>query len=550
MRAMKGTGWRAPWLLLVLGLAGACGRPACVGEAPAPTAPSVDHQALDRARQQLLARWREGRSPGSPSAPGSPGTGWAGQAGAAWQEELGRKAFDAIAAGLLAEPSELGWSWLVATASRWPQQTGLTATQARALLASEPPGEGIEAASWRAAMAWSDLALGRPEEALQRLGRPSSVDLLGLSALLRAQQDLARDPHDAARALHRAYPADREGCRSAGRVAWARLDFLALEEVAEGCLDAASAPYLSRLLADALDAQGRAAEACALYLQAGADLHAAAILVQDGRCGVEPPADLLGRALGEDSPEARLHTLWAALIAGERGGIEEAASAMLARAEDRGPPARAALAAAWLALDQPFAAGVLLDSGAGSSAPVLILRARVAMAAGEEQAALRLADEAVAAAPDDRGAHRARMRLLAALDPSRLPVATAELAERDPVAVEILSRSVDRMMPWQGVWPGGHPTEAQVPAGLAAGPERTVVPPLPPPEQRSPVQRWVATQELLAAGEGAQARMLLAAPGMPGEDPLIQAVLRASLGRALDPGLTLSEALDTVRLLD
>lgn len=634
MRAMEGKGSRAAFVLAAWMLSGACGRPACVGEGPDPGLPSpdpglgsVEEQALDLARAQLLARWRAERTAQSLGPPE-----WRAQASAAWQEELGLKAFDSIAGGLLAEPDELGWSWLSATASRWPQQTGLSATQARALLALQAPaGEGVEAAAWRAAWAWSALALGQPEQALERLGSPSSVDLLGLSARLRALQQLAQDPQDAALALHRAFPADREGCRSAGRGARARLEFLALDEVVEGCLDLASAPYLSRLQADALDAQGRSAEACALYLEAGADLHAAAILVQDGRCGARAPADLVRRALGEDSAEARLHTLWEALISGEPGRIDEAASAMLARGEDRGPPARAVLAAAWLARDQPFAAGVLLDSGAGSSAPVLILRARVAQAlalaagkgerAGASEAAMRLADEAVAASPDELGAHQARMRLRAALDPTLLPAAVTELAARDPVALEILSRSVDRMLPWRGVSPGGWPMDALDPtsrrmleATLGAAPvavysldeadlmrhrfaSSLLRDPAPDPDalralaaalvadsksdtwepegaslaaaarivagdppsprwaglassELSPLRRWALTIELLAAGEGEQARTLLASPGPPGEDPLIQAVLRASLARALDTRQTPSEALDTVRLLD
>jgi tetratricopeptide (TPR) repeat protein len=451
MSASEGRGGAVAGLLLVLLLGGACGAPACVDGGDRPDGSSAEQQAVDLAREQLLSSWRA-EGPGQEVDP----QGWRVPASAAWQEELGLPAFRAVAAGLRDRPEEEGWSWLVAIASRWPRQTGLTAAQARALLAPhEPAGEGVEAAAWRAARAWSSLSQGQPEEALRQLGSPSSVDLLGLSARLRALQELAMDPQQAALALHRAFPADREGCRAAGREARRRQDLAELEEVMEACLDASSTPYLRRLLADVLDARGRSAEACALYLEAGAELHAAAILVQDGRCAAPPPADLVPRALAEDSAEARLHTLWAALLAGERGAIEPAASAMLARGEDRGPPARAALAAAWIALDQPFAAGVLLDEGAGSSAPVLILRARVAQAAGQPEVALRLADEAVAAAPDEPEAHRARMRLRAALDTSLLPAAVDEIAAQGD-----LVHRVDRMLPWRAVAPGGWPLEA------------------------------------------------------------------------------------------
>lgn len=449
----EAAGRRASLTFVVLLALGAGCQRFMGGEEPAAGEVSAVGAEAEAARGALLAAWRA-----APPKAESPGSGGLRRAEAAWQAELGRKALVALQQELMNAPTEEAWAWLVATAARWPQQTGLSADQARLLLsASSPPGDGPDAAAWRAARAWLSLAANQPDQALAVLGQPSAVDLMGLTAHLRAVQQLGQDPRAAAWALHRAFPADREGCRAAARSARASLEYALLDEVIESCQDPESTPYLKRQVADALDEQGRSADACALYLEAGAELHAAAILVQDGGCGPTVPDGLPARALREDNPEARLHTLWAALLEGEQEAIQAASSAMLAAGEDRGPPARAALASAWLALGQPFAASSLLDSGAGEGAAVQILRARVAQAVGDGPAALRLADEALAAAPDELGAHRARLVLLAELDPARCSQAVDELAAVDPVALEILSRSVDRMLPWRGVAPGAWP---------------------------------------------------------------------------------------------
>lgn len=318
---------------------------------------------------------------------GDGGPAWQAEAEQAWQRGLDRRAAQWVLGRLRTAPEDArAQAWLLALVGRRPEQVGLSPAERDALVGLAPGDldgrRDLDAAAWRAALAWVDLAEGRPAQALARVGSPSSPDLLGLSARLEAHQRLDLPAVEPAGALHLAWPTERAACLELGRHHRRRAELDALRELRARCEAAGALPELARMEADLLDLAGESGQACALYLQVGATVHAAAILLQVGDCP-GAGAELLERLLADPSPEARLLRAWRSLGAAEPSARGEACDELPPEAGAVGPPYRAALAACALARSEPGEARAMLE-GMGEDEPLLDeLRAQVALALGE-----------------------------------------------------------------------------------------------------------------------------------------------------------------------
>lgn len=507
--------------LLGLGLAGAW-----LAFAPPPPGPPL---LQSPAVTPLLARWQarwQARLEEDEGAAESTAAAWREEAEQAWAAGLGRKAARALERELVLSPSDEALLWMVAVSARWPALADLSAGERAALLAAA--GAAAEPSPALAgAMAWDLLARGQAPAALQWVAAPDDADLLALSARLRAQRETGQDPADAALALHAASPADVEACEEAARAGLARGDLSLAERVLSTCEEAGvRSPLALRLLGDVLDAAGEPAEACGAYLRAGADLHAAVILMQGGDCDPPAPADLVARALADPAPEARLHAAWRAALLGDAAAARAAATALSSAGELRTPPQRAAAAAAWLVAGDAALALQALGEGAGAEAG--LLRARALAMLGRREEAKAALDQSLATAPWALDLHRQRAALLAGLDPAALEAAVDALAAQDPVPLSLARLEPDRLLPWRALAPAPWPLPALSPRA------RAIVRALDPEAALAGTGEGEVTDP---DGAVARARLAEAVLGADGADPTTLAARldRALLARPDDP---------------
>lgn len=501
---------------LGIGLALVVGTGLVVVLARAPQTPALAAQPEVSA---VVARYRE-RWPG----PHEPAAHWRAQARVAWAAGLGRKAARSLEQALAQEVTAEALAWLVAVSARWPALVDLGADERAALaalVADDHPG----------AAAWQDLARGDAGAALARLEATGADDLLSLSARVRAVQDLGGDPSAAALALHRAAPRDVEGCELAARAGLSQGDLSQADQVLATCrAERVDSPLLDRLAGDLLDLAGEPAEACGAWLRAGAELHAAAVLIQGGRCEPPAPADLVTRALAQDSPEARLHATWAAVLGGDPAAALAALEALRRGGDGRGPPFQAAAAAALLLAGRPEEARGAVE---GLDDPAsLILRARAAASPAE---AIRLADLAVSAAPWSLPLRREQAALLADRDPAALEAALRSLSQADPVPFALAGLEPDRLVPARAVAPSPWPWASMPPwaRAVAASLDPAAPPALgPAPDPLGLVARARLARSVLSAQALPPAALALqiqeARSGRP-DDPVVAALAAVAL---------------------
>lgn len=359
------------------------------------------------------------------------------RASAAEEEAAGRQAtaLDLLSKAATSGDLEAELS-LAVQALRAPVPVVISLDEARALvavLAEDAPGARLVPA----ALGWSKISQDDPMGALRALDQDSGT-LEGRWARLRALQMLEQDPSGEAEEILKLAPGHEDACEVSARAALARGDLSQTRTRVRDCLAAgARGPALRRMLGDAASAAGRYEEAAAAYADAGALLHAAAIISQDG---LPDPKGLVEAAISDPAPPSALGAVWVRLLRGDTAGAAEAGARLKASGMP-GPEAALAVAASRLAAGD--AAGALAETEGAGSAEALVLRARARAALGDDTGAREDFQAAVAAAPTNQGVHRERLAFLAERLPDELPEALAALVSIDPITLE-LSRAARR----------------------------------------------------------------------------------------------------------
>ncbi len=289
---------------------------------------------------------------------------------------------------------------------------------------------------WRGARAEWAAMRGRLEEAQALLGAAGEDAARLRVALARSDGAAALD---AAEGAVVAEPRDVAACRILVRAALDQGDAAWAIEHAHCGGFGTRAPELGRLRAEALDLGAEYGMAERAYARVGASVHQAALLYQEAPT-VErraAAARILGEGPDRDAPQAALHRVWMARMAGTSAstqGLDGSVPATLARALTRRSPA-----------DE-----VALSTIPGSAAAVV--RARLAADRGDK----RTMEEALASAlevePARAAVHRARIALRIAHG-GDVAGALAGWADQDPDHVTLVGERGPRDVPWRAIVP-------------------------------------------------------------------------------------------------
>lgn len=374
-----------------------------------------------------------------------------------------------------------------------------------------------------AAQAWMRVTGADPAGAAAALdGAPVTAD--GQEALLLALVAMGQDPSPAAERLLSLEPDHDEACAAIGRQAWAAGDLPRALTTVERCLAAgADSPVLWRSCGDIFDRVGAFEAAAARYARAGATLHAAAVIYQEG---LPDPSGALA-ALDEPVPPAVLHRGWRAILAGDRPAVAQAA-AELRQMGVAGPQFATFLASAALVAGAPADALAQEDLDAPA---MVVVRARSRALLGEPE----VARSAVLGLLEQHPWRRELWRESMAIHPAGFSQARA-LLDVDPVLLALARDMREREMPWPAVAPAGWPARDGVEGAAIAlidhGEWRAEV--WEDPEGSEPDETrfaafvhgaWAALQQgdLAAAG----ARLDRATALAPSEPPETLAIVRA-----------------------
>ena len=295
---------------------------------------------------------------------------------------------------------------------------------------------GAARPEWRGAHAEWAAMRGRLEEAQALLGAPGQDPARLRVALARSDGAAALD---AAEGAVVADPRDVAACRILARLALDQGDAAwAIEQADCGGLGS-RAPELGRLRAEALDISGEYGMAEQEYARVGASVHQAALLYQEDPTAERraAAARILGEGPDRDAPQAALHRVWMALMAGASApaqGLDGSVPATLARALTRRSQA-----------DEDA-----LSAIPGSAAAVVLARL-----AGDRGDLPRM-EEALAAAlgaePARSAVHRARVALRIAHG-GDVAGALAGWAGQDPDHVAQVGARGPRDVPWHVIVP-------------------------------------------------------------------------------------------------
>ncbi len=378
------------------------------------------------------------------------------------QEERGGRqalALDTMAMAAVSGDPEAELAYAV-QALRVPVPDRVRPEEARALVAvvaeEAPRGRLVPAAR-----AWAALSREDPVGAMAALGEDTGT-LEGRWARLRALGLLGQDGSAEAEEILKLDPDHEEACEGVARQALAQGDLVAARARAGRCLKAgAGGPALRRILADAADVAGRYEEAARAYEQAGASLHAAAVISQEG---LADPGGVVAAALADPAPPAALSAVWIALLRGDLGAAE-AAGARLDASGMPGPEAALAVAAGRLGAGD--AAGALERTKGAGSAEALTLRARALATLGDDAGGGAAFDEAVRVAPRVIALHRERLAWAAARRPEALLEIARAAVGVDPLTLALVRGWRHRDAPWPVLAPSPWP-ELSGAAGLLA----------------------------------------------------------------------------------
>lgn len=334
-------------------------------------------------------------------------------------------------AKLVSGDEDEDWRGLLTAAARAPGC--LSDADGDALAAWGAAPERAEA--WRGARAeWA--AARKDTAAAKALLVAPGFDGARLRVLLAAGEGAGvREAAEGALAEH---PDDVLACRTAADASLREGDLLRAIEASE--CGGVKAPELARMRGDALDAARRFADAEAVYREAGATVHLAALLYQEA----PTPARIAeARALldGDPSPPAALHRAWIALLRGERpdvAGLDHSAPAALVR----------------------VVAGSKGDLQGLEGAAARVAGARLAAAKGDAPAVEEALSDALAEEPDLEPVHRARVALRRQLG-GDVDAAVAAWRARDPDHVRLRGARGPRDVPWAAIapWPPLDPAE-------------------------------------------------------------------------------------------
>ena len=351
---------------------------------------------------------------------------------------------------------------LAMIAFRHAMPTLLSSDEAHALVrvtvARDPKGALVPAA-----IAWMALADNNPPAAMDML-RSDNGTVDGNWAKMRALQAMQQDPSAPAEALLQAEPGFGEACGVVGREAFGQGELASARRLLQGCVDSGvKDPVVERVLGDVADALGEFVVARDAYLAAGTDLHAAAIITQEG---IPDPGGVVDRALGPNVPPAGLHMAWIGLLRGDlamaKRGVERIQSTSAA-----GPEFSMARAA--VALAEGKAVDAQKDVAGLTSAAASTLFARGRAAAGDVKGAKDAFSDALSKEPWNLAIHRERLALLAARAPADVPDALATLIALDPVTEELARPYREREAPWPVLAPSPWPVGLPAPSGALLG---------------------------------------------------------------------------------
>lgn len=475
-----------------------------------PPAPTAEERALVEAlRDRLNEQWADHPLPLDQA-----------RAEAKTEERAGRSAIalDRLCAAAVSGDLDSELS-LAIQALRSPVPDRVRVDEARALVV-ELAHDSPKGALVPAALGWAAVSRSDPQGALLALqADPGTLE--GHEARLRALSMLGQDASVEAAAILKLAPDHDEACEVVARHELAQGDLSAVRATVGACTKAgAGGPILPRLLGQAADAAGRYEEARDAYTRSGANLHAAAIISQEG---LPDPQGEVASAIADQAPPAALQGVWVNLIRGDLPAAT-AAARRLDGSGMPGPEAAIAVAAGLLAAGD--AEGARAKVAGFQSAEALTLLARADAVLGDDDAAERAFAAAVAAQPWNLDLHRERLAFLATRRKGAVPEAVRAVVALDPVTLGLVRAWRHRDAPWVALAPSAWPVlpERDVSGLLLAcvvdpvGVDERALAALTPADRGHALLHlaWARAATDPTAGRALAAEALAALPGDPG----------------------------------